>query len=352
MYKPSNKVIPWALLGCLFALPAAARPPQISPPDANGFRWATVTHPGNRLPNAVEGPGFYQEVPLLLQPRGRVDSSYRIAQTELTLGQYLPFLRAFEPFIGNRPILGGLSPSWITILQEPGPNGSRFDVAPERLNWPANISWEYAARFSNWMHNGRAATPEAFESGVYDLSTLQYSQYGNPISGNVTRALGATFWIPSIDEWIKAMYYDPNRYGEGEEGYWRYPIASDSQPIPGLPSEGGQTLVGALEWLIRPPLPVGSYPNVRSPWGLLDGSGSLPELTDTGYLGPVNTELVFRLGEIQGAPVQGDPEILGIGGVDFIGGREGVRFASAVPSPGAAVGVVLFGSMRLARRKR
>jgi hypothetical protein len=47
-------------------------------------------------------------------------------------------------------------------------------------------------------------------------------------SGIITKNAGATFWIPSEDEWYKAAYFDQNL--EGGAGYWLYPTQSNTAP--------------------------------------------------------------------------------------------------------------------------
>src|SRR5690606_21628647 len=103
----------------------------------------------------------------------------------------------------------------------------------------------------------------------------------NTFTDQATRSPGAKFWIPSLDEWIKAAHYDPDRWRDGEAGYWRYSHTSDDPPIPGAPGEG-QTSAG-----YDPPgvdeafyIPLGSYPDVQSPWGLLDTTGGAAEWTE------------------------------------------------------------------------
>lgn len=75
-----------------------------------------------------------------------------------------------------------------------------------------------------------------------------------------------------MDEWIKAVYFDPDHGGTGQAGWWDQPNGSDTPLIPGLPGEGETTadlFTDDGAWFI----PLGSYPDVQSPWGLLDVSG-------------------------------------------------------------------------------
>ena len=50
----------------------------------------------------------------------------------------------------------------------------------------------------------------------------------------VTRKAGATWVLPSEDEWYKAAYYDPRTAAQGgpplNAHYWQYPTKSNTQP--------------------------------------------------------------------------------------------------------------------------
>lgn len=158
------------------------------------------------------------------------------------------------------------------------------------------------------------------------------------------RSPGARYWIPSENEWVKGMYYDPHRYGEGQEGYWRYPNSSNSSPIPGLPDEGGQTNAGIPGLSFAP---VGQYPTVQSPWGLLDGSGSQSEWTERQRSGGSRFILGSRVGfatsnDLIDTWSTGDPVLT----------MRGVRLASSVPSPGAGWALVLMYAFTTRRRDR
>ncbi len=63
---------------------------------------------------------------------------------------------------------------------------------------------------------------------------------------------------------VKAAYYDPSRFGEGQGGYWQFPNASDEPLIPGRArnrtTSAGYEVEGPFdEWRI----PLGSYPRVN-----------------------------------------------------------------------------------------
>src|SRR5690606_38351242 len=86
--------------------------------------------------------------------------------------------------------------------------------------------------------------------------------------------------IPTLDEWLKAAHYDPNRYGEGEEGWWIYSHRSDDPPIPGPPGEGETSAGYRLPQFRHFDIPLGAYPDTLSPWGLLDVTGGTEEWTE------------------------------------------------------------------------
>jgi sulfatase modifying factor 1 len=44
--------------------------------------------------------------------------------------------------------------------------------------------------------------------------------------------INADYFLPSVDEWYKGAYYDPNKGGRGVGGYWKYPTGSDAPPTP------------------------------------------------------------------------------------------------------------------------
>jgi formylglycine-generating enzyme required for sulfatase activity len=256
----------------LAAATAAVTAPALAAPDANGYEWATITHPGNRPTNDAEtafpGDRF-----------GAVDHEYRIATTEVTVGQWFEFVLAYEPYYvypgaGN---VAGIEFTGMSIRASFGVIEIMSGHSTER---PTSMGWEYAARYCNWLHNDKAPGQWAFETGVYDTSTFTFNDDGSA-NHQRTRSPGARYWIPTFDEWVKAAYYDPDRYGDGIEGYWHYGNGSDTRPIGALaPDEGGEQNAGDIGDF-RFPFDVGSFAPVQSPWGLMDVSGGVEEWTES-----------------------------------------------------------------------
>ncbi len=235
-------------------------------PPSYGFDWATITHAGNRAATQEEAPYLFPPYHTPELHVGSVGYEYRIARTELTVEQHFEFVQAYAPFWKGNPGASEFIGVWISWT------GSGYEIDPGYEKKATSMGWRTAARYCNWLHNGKAGDQWAFEDGAYDTSTFGTNPDGT-ITDQPTRHPDARFWIPTQDEWVKAAHYDPNRYGEGLEGYWLYPDAGQEPLISGYPWEGGETDAG-IE--IKPGytyLDVGSYPDVRSPWGLLDLSG-------------------------------------------------------------------------------
>jgi hypothetical protein len=288
-------------------------------------------------------------------PVGAVNYEYRLTRTEVTNAQYLEFVAAYSPFYA------GPFPSAVQDWGLQGfdlysatndPADPQWFVAPGAEQFAADMSWINAARYCNWLHNDRINAAWAFETGAYDTSTF-VNQGSGVWSGQNVRSPNARFWVPSLDEWVKGMYYDPNKFGQGVGGYNLYPTGSDIAPVTGLPgTPGAQTSVD----LGPDRFNVGSYPNVMSPWGLLDGSGSKREMAEWDQISG------GRIGGVLSGTSNASiaPDLFDLLGYSFIGGGNaqfsngGLRLASVVPTPAVATLLawgLMFGSRRTRRTK-
>ncbi len=238
-----------------------------------GFELMEVGDPGNRDTTG-------EETAWLGDPDGRemggVDYVYRLSKYELTVEQHIEFVEAYYPFYVQAhgegvAFVGFTGFGILAAFGDIGIHAGHFAEEPSTMNW------EYLARYVNWLHNGKINESWAFKTGVYDTSTFTQNQDGS-WNHQAAHDPHARFWIPTLDEWVKGGYWDPE-LNSGEGGYWRYPIRSDVEPIPGLlPEDGGQRNAGDGDAF---PLAVGSFPYVASPWGLLDMAGGQYEYTET-----------------------------------------------------------------------
>jgi formylglycine-generating enzyme required for sulfatase activity len=184
--------------------------------------WVTVGDPGNAADDTTYGA---------------VADSFRIMKFEFTNQQYTDFLNsvaATDTYSLYNTNMGSGARGGIT---RGGTSGSyTYAVRTNMGDKPVNyVSWFDAARVSNWLMNGATGTSST-ETGAYTL-------VGGQISGTAPAVnSGATFYIPTENEWYKAAYH---KGGSTNAGYWDYATQSDTAPTAvtsgstGIGSAGG-----------------------------------------------------------------------------------------------------------------
>jgi len=314
-----------------------------SPTPAQGevtFDLVTITDPGNAP---------YQTTPdwRYVNGRGAVDYEYRIGRLEITTAQWLPFVQLFWDDLGT------INPSyWGADLLPDRTWALRTDVPDPGMLPCEGISWEEAAMYVNWLHNGQRSDLASTQSGVYDTSTFTL----NPdftFNHQLEPAPGAKYWIPSLDEWLKAAHYDPDKDGPGQGGWWQFVNSSDAAPVPGLPGQGDTTAFVDLTPRELWDVPLGAYPHVQSPWGLLDLSGGTLEWATDDYYG-WGTNIVAN-GTWAGfnIPPENLDDIIYYATQEPRTFRGGLRIASAViPAPAGLVVLLGAGAFLSRGRKR
>jgi sulfatase modifying factor 1 len=173
----------------------------------------TVGDPGN----AADTTGY-----------GAVADVFAIGKYEVTIGQYSTFLNSVASVTSDSYILNLWNANMATDLNIAGisRSGSGTLASPYSYsvigsgNRPiAYVSWFDGARFANWMNNG-AINGASTETGAYTLN-------GATSGVGFTVNPGATWFLPSEDQWFKAAYY---KGGGTNAGYWLYPTQSDTAP--------------------------------------------------------------------------------------------------------------------------
>jgi hypothetical protein len=295
------------------------------------LQFVTVGAPGNRatLPHETPwNPGLN---------RGSVSYEFRITQTEVLVHQWYDFVIAYRPFWTGAP-----NDSRLTSYILRTADGQGYGYPAFMTNFPVFTTWEMAARYCNWLHNDKISEAWAFESGAYDTSTFTRNLDGS-FNHIFERSPSAKYWIPNLEEALKSIFYDPDRHGPGQEGYWLYANKTDTPPIEASPDSGGTTNAGlGWDWLSA-----GQYPDQASPWGLLDTSGGEQEWTSTslgaGYLLTTGSSAFAGLSDVYDrldwVGLSLTPDTLG----------RGFRVAGIVPAPSAAA---LVGMWLLVRARR
>ena len=185
-----------ALASALTLAASTARADVFNMPNGQtSLSFVTVGDPGN----AADTTGY-----------GAVGYSYRMGQYDVTVGQYVQFLDAVASTDTYGLYNSHMALDFPTIgISQSGSSGS-YSYSVTGSDFQAadcpifDVSWGDAARFCNWLQNGQptgAEEPGTTETGAYTLN----GDTTNLLTE--TRNAGATYFIPSENEWYKAAYY-------------------------------------------------------------------------------------------------------------------------------------------------
>jgi formylglycine-generating enzyme required for sulfatase activity len=239
---------------------------------------------------------------------GQVGYAYSIGAYDITNSQYCAFLNAVATNVDtyqlyNQAMAGAGSLNFNSnagILQTGTTGSFAYSVMGSSGNDPITyVSWLDAARFCNWMQNGQPATgvenTTTTEEGAYTLDGDMDTAYSNSFkvtgtTGQETRNPGATWWIPSENEWYKAAYYDP-ALNSGSGGYWLYATQSNTTPgnvVGSASNQANYLYFNGINYLYSQTqgaaysaseqdylTPVGAFTNSRSYYGTYDQSGDV-----------------------------------------------------------------------------
>lgn len=177
-------------------------------------------------------------VPIGDAGRGRLQTVFRMGAFEITNAQYCEFLNAVARADPNGLYHQSMGSSTAGGIERSGqPGAYAYRVKPNFADKPVFfVRWNNAARFINWLENGRPAgdqSPATTEDGTYTLLGDETADYFSDIPRNT----GSRWFLPSIAEWRKAAYWDPMKDGVG--GWWTYATRSDDLPAPSPATPAG-----------------------------------------------------------------------------------------------------------------
>jgi len=220
---------------------------------------------------------------------GAVDYNFYIGKYEVTAGQYAEYLNAtakWDTLDLYGGILGDGNATYPHIIQSgtEGEGNYTYTVVEGYENRPINwISWGNAARFCNWLHNGKPTT------GVQDATTTEDGAYtlngntGGQFYATVKRNAGALYFLPNANEWYKAAYHKNDGL---PANYWEYPTRSAAAPtaVNNDPDLGNEATMRKPDSSYVDPTyyrtVVGDHENTYSAYGAFDMAGNVAEWTE------------------------------------------------------------------------
>jgi len=151
---------------------------------------------------------------------------------------------------------------------------------------------------------------------------------------------------------MKAVYYDPNQPNNGQNGWFTYGVNGTNTPPrygpPGI-GDANANFENGNEFNI----PLGAYPHMASPWGLLDAAGATTEWTETvRYLEGLPAARRFAGSDWTFGGITAD-RIFSVGDSFPTDNRYifGLRVAASVPNNSVIISLVVCGLLTLRRRR-
>jgi formylglycine-generating enzyme len=210
----------------------------------------------------IRNPGNVADITGKPNPAGSVPYNFRMGKFEVS-----------RDMVTKASLLGNLA---ITL----------WDMALYNANGgdrPATgVSWNEAARFANWLNTSQGfppaykfmTAPDGTELAAAENVTLWSEGDVGYNTTNRYRNSRAKYFLPSMDEWYKAAYYDPK-----SGVYFDYPTGSNSLPASVANGTAQGTVVYGHEIRVGPAdvMLAGGL----SPYGTMGQGGNVFEWEET-----------------------------------------------------------------------
>ena len=223
-----------------------------------------------------------------LTGRGQVRYVYEISKYEITWSQYAEFINAYDPLGVNKASV--YSDGWTQQLSfvQSRPVGEKYVVGQGYERLPAVVREREALRFINWLQTSGDDT----EDGTYTITGGVFGQINWQRNGD------SNYWLPDINEWYKAAFYQGpdsdlgNIVGSDYAPFATGGLDVNNSPPPGDMNSAAYGRFGRDD----EPSPVGSYIYAASHYGTFDQSGNAEELVERGnYIGGRYSDDKFAL---------------------------------------------------------
>lgn len=141
---------------------------------------------------------------------GVVDQMYRIGRYEVTNQQYCRFLNAVAKNNDRGLYDSRMSSDAVGGITRIYDEEYIYTVKPHMHNKPVLfVNYLSAIRFINWMHNGASVDINeenidyTLDIGAYTIISIGQDSF------NVVKSSYRKYWLPSLNEWHKAAYFEP-----------------------------------------------------------------------------------------------------------------------------------------------
>ena len=193
--------------------------------------------------------------------RGAVSYAYRMGVNEVSRGM----IESYNASIGGPSLT-------MSDMTSTGGNGAGRPAT--------GVSWNEAARFVNWLNTSTGRSPAyKFTTGGANDNVVPWV-FGDPgyNASNIFRNANTYYYLPDLNEWYKAAYYDPNAAG-GAGAYWNFATGSDTNPTAVAGGTASGTAVYAQSFGAGP----ADVTNAGglSPYGTMGQNGNVHEWTES-----------------------------------------------------------------------
>jgi formylglycine-generating enzyme required for sulfatase activity len=212
------------------------------------------------------------------------------------------------------------------------------------------VSWFEAAEFVNWLNTSSGSPPAyKFDAGTFAL--WQPSDAGYDPT-NLFRNSLAKYFLPSVDEWYKAAYYDPIT-----ASYFKYATGSDTIPTAVASGSAPGTAVwgDVFGWSYATFADVDQAGGL-SPYGTMGQNGNVPEWEETeqDLLNDSSLSNSIAIRAFRGGSLFGQSHLMEADDRRFdlpTSASAGFRVASVVPEPNTIVLAALAFGLLIYRRR-
>ena len=197
--------------------------------------------------------------------------NYKICAYEINNQQYTDFLNMVAKADPNNLYNTLMTNSG--IQRDSGSGSFTYSVDSGAEDYPViYVSWYDAARYANWLTNGRptgSQGPTTTENGAYNLASS--SLVRNAVNPNT--GAPPTFWLLNESEWYTSAYLKSDA-----SALWTYPTQSNTAPEASGSNPSNFANFGGV---LGGTTPVGFLDQSPGPFGTFDQGGNVREWTET-----------------------------------------------------------------------